>query len=241
MIRAILTDIEGTTTSIAFVHDILFPYARQHLSAFIQENQDDESVQQWLEVARAESGQPGLSVQDTITLLLQWIAEDRKSTPLKALQGMLWEKGYREGAYQGHLYPDVPDCLKHWQQLGIALYVFSSGSVKAQQLLFAHTAYGDLTPLFKGYFDTTTGPKQNQNSYQLIAKAINQAPTDVLFLSDISAELNAALAAGMQTCRLVREGAMEKNCGHPQVRSFADIGVNPDSLIQTFSDSSVLE
>jgi len=242
MIRAILTDIEGTTTSIAFVHDVLFPYSREHLPQFIRDNQDDFEVLKALDMAGAEAGQPNLTPEESINLLLQWIAEDRKTTPLKTLQGLLWRKGYQEGAYKGHLYPDAFENLQKWHQQGIALYVFSSGSVNAQKLLFSHTEYGDLTPLFKGYFDTSTGPKKKKNSYTLIAKAMSQKTEDILFLSDITAELDAAAAAGMQTCRLVREGSadIDPECLHPQVRSFADMGLNPHSEIQTFNDPSVL-
>ncbi len=242
MIRAILTDIEGTTTSIAFVHDVLFPYSHQHLPQFIRDHKDDFDVQKALDMAGAEAGRPNLSPEQSIDLLLQWIAEDRKVMPLKTLQGLLWKQGYQDAAYRGHIYPDAMEYLQKWQQQGIALYVFSSGSVQAQKLLFAHSDYGDMTPLFSGYFDTSTGPKKKKNAYSLIAKAINQPAENILFLSDISEELDAAASAGMQTCRLVREGdaQIEKNCVHPQVRSFADIGLNPDDIVQTFNDPNML-
>lgn len=242
MIRAILTDIEGTTTSIAFVHEVLFPYSREHLPQFIRDQQNEFEVRNALEMASAEAGRPNLSTEDTIELLLQWIAEDRKTAPLKTLQGLLWKQGYQNGAYKGHLYPDALQNLQAWAQQGLQLYVFSSGSVQAQKLLFSHTEYGDITPLFKGYFDTATGPKKKPSSYELIAKAMNQQPKDVLFLSDIIEELDAATLAEMQTCRLVREGdaTLEKNCPHPQVRSFADIHLNPEADLPTFYDLSVL-
>ncbi len=241
MINTILTDIEGTTTSIAFVHEVLFPYARKHLPEFIRSHQNNDEVKQWLGVTRADSGQPGLNLEETIALLLQWMAEDRKSTPLKALQGLLWKQGYDQADYQGHVYQDAAQALQAWQQQGLSLYVFSSGSVAAQKLLFSSTPYGDMTPLFKGYFDTGTGAKKKPDSYTRIAKAIGQDAEKILFLSDITEELDAAAMAGMLTCRLVRDGEMELGYAHPQVRSFADVRLNPDSVVQIFNDPSMLK
>ena len=150
MPRAILTDIEGTTSSIAFVAETLFPYARERLPAFVAAH-PDEAAPILAEVAAMEPGDP-------VATLTRWIDEDRKATPLKTLQGMIWADGYRERAFTGHIYPDAAAALRRWHEAGIALYVFSSGSVAAQKLLFGHSDAGDLTPLFSGYFDTTTGP-----------------------------------------------------------------------------------
>lgn len=204
MISAILTDIEGTTSSISFVKDVLFPYARKRLPAFVETHADDPDVQHWLHEAAKEAGLVSATHQEMIELLIQWIDADRKSTALKALQGMIWEAGYADGEYRAHVYPEVPARLREWQQLGKRLYVYSSGSVNAQKLLFAHTDAGDLTPSFSGYFDTEIGAKRDADSYRRIAVAIGVPAADILFLSDVSEELDAARAAGMQTTLLAR-------------------------------------
>ncbi|HEX7341677.1 MAG TPA: acireductone synthase [Rhodanobacteraceae bacterium] len=202
--RAIITDIEGTTSSIAFVKSVLFPYARKHLVAFIRSHDKDPQVRRWL-VATADAA--GLDVDDTTAItatLIDWIDNDRKATPLKALQGMIWADGYTSRAYRAHLYPDVSNRLREWHAQGIALYVYSSGSVAAQKLFFGYSEAGDLTPLISGWFDTETGPKREAASYAAIAKAIHEAPADCLFLSDIAAELDAATSAGMCAIQLCR-------------------------------------
>lgn len=204
MITAILTDIEGTTSSISFVKDVLFPYARKRLPAFVETHADDPAVQHWLHEAAKEAGLVSATHQEMIELLIRWIDADRKSTALKALQGMIWEAGYADGEYRAHVYPEVPARLREWQQLGKRLYVYSSGSVNAQKLLFAHTDAGDLTPFFSGYFDTEIGAKRDADSYRRIAVAIGVPAADILFLSDVSEELDAARAAGMQTTLLAR-------------------------------------
>lgn len=224
MIRAILTDIEGTTSSLSFVKDVLFPYSRERLPDFVRGHSDDPEVVRLL----GETGAMGGFEPDTeraIAQLLAWIAEDRKAPPLKALQGMTWEAGYREGAFFGHIYEDAVRKLREWQAAGVALYVFSSGSVHAQKLLFAHTVYGDLTPLFSGYFDTRTGPKQEAGSYREIARRIGLAPESLLFLSDIVAELDAAQAAGFATCLLARDSAAPATDDHPVAGDFDAIAV----------------
>jgi enolase-phosphatase E1 len=209
MPRAILTDIEGTTSSIAFVAETLFPYARERLPAYVAAH--PAAVAPILaEVTATEPGDP-------VATLTRWIDEDRKATPLKALQGMIWEDGYREGAFTGHIYPDAVAALRRWHAAGTRLYVFSSGSVPAQKLLFAHSDAGDLTPLFAGYFDTTTGPKREAASYQAIAAAIDLPPADILFLSDTPAEIAAARAAGMDALLIDRDG------GAGDIASFAEI------------------
>ena len=198
MPRAILTDIEGTTSSIAFVAETLFPYARARLPAFLAAH-PDAAAPILAEVAAAEPGDP-------VATLIRWIDEDRKAPPLKTLQGMIWADGYREGAFTGHVYADAAAALRRWNAAGIALYVFSSGSVAAQKLLFGHSDAGDLTPLFSGYFDTTTGPKREAASYAAIAGTIGFDPQDVLFLSDTPEEIAAARAAGMQALLIDRAG-----------------------------------
>ncbi|MFC5437703.1 acireductone synthase [Rhodanobacter umsongensis] len=220
-IRAIVTDIEGTTSSISFVRDVLFPYARKRLPAFIETHGEQPDVQHWLHETAREAGLVEASRQDFIELLLQWIDQDRKSTALKALQGMIWKDGYAASDYRAHIYPEVAARLRDWRADGLRLYVYSSGSVPAQQLFFRYSEAGDLTPLFAGYFDTETGPKREAESYRLIAEAIGEQPAHILFLSDIVEELDAAQAAGFHTGWLVREPqALPGSPRHPVYRDF---------------------
>jgi enolase-phosphatase E1 len=219
MIRAILTDIEGTTSSLSFVKDVLFPYARARLPTFVEQHAHDPAVARLLDDARdLIDGRP--SDAELVAHLLRWIDEDRKITPLKALQGLIWEDGYRRGDFQGHVYEDAERALRAWHARGLRLYVYSSGSVLAQKLLFAHTAFGDLSALFSGYFDTAIGGKRETASYQAIAAAIGLPPATILFLSDVREELDAARAAGMDTGWLVRAGPIDPNAPHRQAHSF---------------------
>jgi enolase-phosphatase E1 len=204
MIRAVLTDIEGTTSSINFVKEVLFPYARKRLPAFIETHADKPEVQHWLHEAAKEAGLVSASQQEIIRLLRRWIDEDRKATPLKALQGMIWDEGYRNGEFRAHVYADVAPKLQEWKKQGVDLYVYSSGSVTAQKLFFGHSDAGDLMPLFSGYFDTETGPKRDAGSYRQIVAAIGVPAADVLFLSDVTEELDAARDAGLRTTLLAR-------------------------------------
>lgn len=224
MTRAILTDIEGTTTALSFVKDVLFPYSRQHMPEFVIAHGDQPEVAALLEQAREIVGQP-LDREGIVAQLQHWIDEDRKITPLKTLQGMQWQEGYRRGQLQGHLYEDAQRSLRRWHDLGIRLYVYSSGSVQAQRLLFAHTQWGDLTPLFSGFFDTHVGPKREADSYRRIAQQIELPPGEILFLSDVEAELDAAAEAGMQTRWLVREDSGHLGARHRIARDFDDIEI----------------
>lgn len=225
MIRAILTDIEGTTSSLSFVKDTLFPYARARLGDFVRARREDPEVAQLLVETGALAGAE-LDLEGNIATLEAWSDADRKAPPLKALQGLIWEEGYRQGAFLGHIYEDAARKLKEWHAAGLALYVFSSGSVQAQKLLFGHTAYGDLTPWFSGYFDTRTGAKQSEAAYHAIAQAMGFPPSDILFLSDIVGELDAARAAGCATCWLVRPPAAPATSNvHPVARDFDEIAV----------------
>ena len=220
-IRAIVTDIEGTTSSISFVRDVLFPHARRQLPAFIETHGDTPEVQHWLHEAAREAGLVEADRQEIIELLLQWIDEDRKSTALKALQGMIWKDGYTAGDYRAHVYPEVAARLRDWRADGLRLYVYSSGSVPAQQLFFRYSEAGDLTPLFAGYFDTETGPKREAESYRRIAGEVGEQPAHILFLSDVVEELDAARAAGMQTGWLLRPPlAVPSAPTHPAYRDF---------------------
>ncbi|MEG3176150.1 acireductone synthase [Sphingomonas sp. RB3P16] len=196
--KAILTDIEGTTSSIAFVAEVLFPYARARLANYVAAH-PAETAPILAEVAASEPGDP-------VATLTRWIDEDRKATPLKALQGMIWADGYAAGAFTGHVYADAVAGLRRWHAAGVTLYVFSSGSVAAQKLLFGHSDAGDLTPLFSGYFDTRTGPKREAAAYAKIAAAIGVEADAVLFLSDTPEEVAAARAAGMDALLIDRAG-----------------------------------
>lgn len=219
MIRAILTDIEGTTTDIAFVHKVLFPYARARIGEYVRAHADDPFVREQLAAVSDEVGH-ALSLDEAVAQLIRWIDEDRKITPLKALQGRIWEAGYQTGDFQGHVYADAERRLREWHAAGIKLYVYSSGSVQAQKLIFGHTPYGDLTPLFSGYFDTRIGAKRESLSYRRIAEETGLPPPEILFLSDIAEELDAARAAGMNTAWLVRDGQPDSGSCHPQYRDF---------------------
>lgn len=204
MIRAILTDIEGTTSEIRFVKDVLFPYARRHLPDFVALHGGEPEVRRWLDAAAADAGLTLADDASIIATLQRWIDEDRKVTPLKALQGMIWQNGYIAGDYRAHVYPDVAVKLRHWKNNGLALYVYSSGSVAAQKLYFGYSEAGNLTPLFSGFFDTEIGGKREVESYRRIAAQIGLPPSEVLFLSDIVEELDAARGAGCATTWLCR-------------------------------------
>ncbi|GFM88931.1 enolase-phosphatase E1 [Pseudomonas cichorii] len=220
-IKVILTDIEGTTSAVSFVFDVLFPFAAKHLPDFVRQQSDTPSVAAQLQAVRQESNEPDADVERVIDILLDWIAQDRKATPLKALQGMVWEQGYNAGQLKGHVYPDAVEALKRWHQEGYKLYVYSSGSIQAQKLIFGCSEAGDLSGLFSGYFDTTSGPKREEQSYRTITASIGCPAEEILFLSDIVEELDAAQAAGMATCGLVRAGG--ELPGHESVASFAMI------------------
>lgn len=222
MIRAIVTDIEGTTSSLSFVKDVLFPYARQRMAEFVRAHHGEPAVAEQLNAVRAEVGKDG-DDQQVVEQLIRWIDEDRKVTALKALQGMIWEQGYRDGSLVGQIYEDAARNLAEWQKLGLKLYVFSSGSVQAQKLLFGHSEAGDLTAMFSGYFDTRVGAKRDPAAYEAIARDIGLPPDEVLFLSDIKTELDAARDAGMRTTWLVRDGALDPDADHPQARNFDEI------------------
>jgi enolase-phosphatase E1 len=217
--KAIVTDIEGTTSSIAFVHEVLFPYARARLAQFVADH--PEQVAPVLAAVREEAGQADLDIDGCVALLLEWHDADRKIGPLKTLQGMIWAEGYAAGALHGHIYDDAVAALRRWHEAGIALYVYSSGSVAAQRLLFGHTAQGDLTGLFSGHFDTAIGGKKEAASYRTIAEAIGLPANEVLFLSDVVDELAAAQSAGFEVILLAREDAVESP--FPTVASFDQI------------------
>lgn len=211
----ILTDIEGTTTAIAFVHRTLFPYAQAALDGFLRDHAADAAVQAILRDV------PG---EDKAAQLRAWMAGDVKATPLKALQGLIWREGYAAGALRGHLWPDVAPALRAWRAAGARLAVYSSGSEEAQRLLFRHSEAGDLESLFEGFFDTRIGAKRESASYARIADAWSAAPGGILFLSDVAEELDAAAAAGLRTCQLVRpEDGTRPSPRHAAARDFTEV------------------
>jgi len=219
-IAAVLTDIEGTTTAISFVHRVLFPYADQRLDAFLDAHGAEARVAAVLSEAAADAD----AGADVRAALHRWIAADRKFGPLKTLQGMIWDSGFRSGDLKAHLYPDVAPHLRAWHGAGLRLAVYSSGSVGAQKLLFGHTDEGDLTGLFSGFFDTAVGAKREAASYARIADALGIAPAGILFLSDVEAELDAAAASGLGTCQLVRaEDGTRPGARHRLAADFREV------------------
>lgn len=196
-VHAVLTDIEGTTTSLSFVKDVLFPYARAALPGYVAAHA--EELRPLLKaVAEQADGDP-------VATLLRWIDEDRKMPALKAIQGMIWADGYRGGAFTGHVFPDAVDALRRWHAQGVLLSVYSSGSVAAQKLLYGHSDAGDLTPLFSNWFDLEVGSKLDAASYRAIAHAISGDAEGILFLSDHPGEIAAAHGAGLATLQLDRD------------------------------------
>lgn len=219
MIKSIVTDIEGTTSALSFVTDTLFPFARRHLRDFIAAQGDEPQVQAQLKAVREAAGTDA----DVASVLERWMDEDRKAPPLKALQGMIWQQGYEDGELRGHVYDDAVKKLRDWHERGVALYVYSSGSVQAQKLLFKYSGHGDLTPLFSGYFDTRTGAKREPASYRRIAEETGDARTEILFLSDVAEELDAAQRAGFATRWLVRDAEPDPEARHVQIRTFGEV------------------
>ena len=228
MARTILTDIEGTTSSIAFVKQVLFPYARSEMPRFVRVRGHEPEVRRWLDEVATELG--GVCQDGMIAETLQgWIEQDLKHTALKALQGMLWADGYRNGDFTAPVYPDAVRRLQQWHQQDHLLAVYSSGSVPSQVLFFTHSDAGDLSPLFSAWFDTETGGKRESESYDRIARRLDVPPAEVLFLSDVVAELDAAREAGMGTVLLDRPQDYpqprtgEAAGGHLRVESFDEI------------------
>lgn len=237
--RAVLLDIEGTTTPIQFVHDVLFPFARERVLEFLTQHVGETDVAEDVAGLRAEHGgersrggslpqwddsSPATRVESAAAYARFLIDQDRKATVLKSLQGKIWEEGYRSGALKSPVYGDVPPAFRRWHEDGRRIAIFSSGSVLAQKLLFAHTTHGDLSPWIAGYFDTTTGPKREPASYATIAAALGLGPAQILFVSDIVAELDAAAAAGMQTRLCVRDGPLSA------------APTSPPTVLQTFDE-----
>ena len=186
------------------------------MASFISSHRNDQIIITQLDDIKKEAGKD-LDEQQLIHQLFTWMDEDRKITSLKILQGMIWEEGYKNSRFMGHIYADVPPTLERWRNSDVPIYVYSSGSIAAQKLLFGHTEYGDLTSFFTDYFDTTTGNKRESNSYLRIADSIGLKPEKVLFISDVTAELDAAKLTGMKTVLICRENtnnASDSSCVH---------------------------
>ena len=220
MIKAILTDIEGTITRISFVKEVLFPYAAKQLPTFVRANANKPDVAEQINAVKALIEKPNADIEEVISTLLTWIDEDKKITPLKQLQGLIWQTGYEHGDFKGHLYPDAFDFLQAQHNNDITLYVYSSGSVKAQQILFKYSDYGDIRSLFTDFFDTKVGAKQEQTAYNTIVELLPFKAAEILFLSDVAGELDAAQAAGLKTLHLIRDGQASTKA-HPYINDFS--------------------
>lgn len=212
MTQAILLDIEGTTTPIDFVHRTLFPFAKQHISQFVVENFDTltaEIAQLSLEHSTDSSYTLPLKSDDPDSAseyLKHLIDSDRKSTPLKSIQGKIWQAGYESGELRSVVFEDVPKAFERWTAQGKTIAIFSSGSVLAQKLIFRYSDHGDLSQYISAYFDTTTGPKREAESYRKIVAKLGSSPNEMLFVSDILEELEAAKEAGLGTVLSIRNG-----------------------------------
>lgn len=229
-VEAVVLDIEGTTGATGFVVDVMYPYARERFGDLLTRRAGEPEVARAVARIRGEIGEPDADAARVEKVLRAWVDEDRKATPLKALQGVLWAEGFARGDLVAHFYPDVVPRLRRWHADGVRLFVYSSGSVAAQRAWFGHSAEGDLRPLVSGWFDTeNAGPKQGADSYGVIAAAVGVPSGDrLLFLSDRLGELDAARAAGWRTAGVRRPGEPYYEAGvgdHPEVSSFDEVTV----------------
>ena len=225
-IRGVLLDIEGTTTPISFVHDVLFSYARTHLRDYLTKHLDDADVRADVQLLRDEAEVSlGGDIESIVAHVNLLIDLDRKSTGLKSLQGKIWHEGYASGTLRAQVYADVAPALARWRVAGLNVSIFSSGSVLAQQLLFAHTEAGDLTPFINHYFDTTIGKKGETESYRRIAETLSLPASEMLFVSDVVTELAAARDAGMTVVLSLRPGNQPQNSAdqYPTIESFDEL------------------
>lgn len=234
-VRGIVLDIEGTTTPIAFVHDVLFSYARTHVKDFLAKHAEADNVNKDIELLREEHAAdvgngnqppPLITAIESVMNYINWLIDlDRKSTGLKSLQGKIWHEGYSDGTLRSQVFPDVAPALERWRAAGLSISIFSSGSVLAQQLLFAHTDAGDLTSFISNYFDTSVGKKGEAESYRRIAKTIGIPVNEVLFISDVVSELSAAREAGMKTVLSIRPGnqPQESAAQYQTIESFDEL------------------
>lgn len=227
-ICAHLLDIEGTTTPISFVHEVLFPYARERMPGYLAAREGSQDLKADLAALRAEYDRekPTLDLPDWrekgASGYLDWLmAADRKSPALKSLQGKIWREGYERGHLEGQVFPDVVPALRRWRERGLRTYIYSSGSVLAQKLLFSNSSEGDLAGFLSGYFDTAVGAKLESSSYRSITAQIGLAPGEILFISDLTAELDAARAAGLSVMLSIRPGNAPVEEGrYESLRSF---------------------
>ncbi|MFJ9897126.1 acireductone synthase [Streptomyces sp. NPDC091280] len=228
-VDAVVLDIEGTTSATGFVVDVLYPYSRSRFAALLAERGDDPEVARAVAQVRELSGDPDADAVQVEKTLNSWLDEDRKATPLKTLQGIIWSEGFARGDLVSHFYDDVVPALRAWHTAGLRLYVYSSGSVAAQRAWFTATPEGDLLPLLSGLYDTeNAGPKQEPESYRRIAAATGVEPSRLLFLSDRPGELDAAVAAGWHAVGVRRPGEpyFEQGVGdHAQAGTFDEISV----------------
>lgn len=222
-VRALLLDIEGTTTPVEFVYQVLFPYARAHAAEYLARCQDRSECREAVSLLRREH--EAASPADVLGYVFDLMDRDEKSPGLKALQGLIWRDGYGSGELRGQVYPDVVPAFERWCARGLDIYIYSSGSVLAQQLLFGSTEAGDLTTFLRGYFDTAVGPKRSPDSYRVIAARMHVPPPNVLFISDVDQELDAARTSGMRTALCVRKSGDDSpgSASHAVIRSFVEV------------------
>lgn len=224
-LTAVLLDIEGTIAPLAFVHETLVPYARARLPVFLAEHWDAPDVVAARAQVAQDAGATPLERPALIAHLSDLMDRDVKATGLKALQGLIWERGYACGDLRSPLFADVAPTLQAWHARGLDVRIYSSGSVAAQRTFLKHTTAGDVTPFLRGYYDTTTGPKREAESYRRIAAAIDGDPAGIVFVSDVPAELDAAATAGLRTRLALRPGnAPAPPSQHPAVKTLAEVG-----------------
>jgi enolase-phosphatase E1 len=229
--QAALIDIEGTVGSIAFVRDVLFPYAKVRLDDYVAAHIEEPEVRAILDEAAREAHLDVHDLPGILRALHDWSDRDVKVTPLKAMQGLIWAEGFTSSGIRGHLYSDAVDALHRFHDASVSLYIYSSGSIAAQKLLFGHTVAGDLLHLFSGFFDTTIGSKRDTASYERIAEEIGVAPNEIVFFSDSEAELDAAQDAGIQTVQLARpEDETTPSTRHTSIESFSEMNLRAASL-----------
>ncbi len=226
--RVALIDIEGTVGSIAFVRDVLFPYAQERMDAYVNAHRDEPWMRAILDEAAREAGIDVHDLPAVLAALHTWARNDVKVTALKELQGHIWVEGFESSGIRGHLYDDAVAALHRFHDAGVALYIYSSGSIAAQKLLFAHTVAGDLLALFRGFYDTTIGGKRERASYDRILAQIGVPPGETVFFSDNAAELDAAHEAGIQTVQLARpQDGTVRSTAHAAIESFTGVEIAP--------------
>jgi len=220
--RCALLDIEGTVADVRFVYDVMFPFVRAQLEPFLSRYQSSPAVQQAIATLESDAGQP---IEDVVAHVHRLMDADSKTTGLKALQGLIWESGFHSGSLRAEIFPDVLPALRNWKRDGVDLKIYSSGSILAQKLFFGHTTQGDLNPLFSQHFDTTIGSKREASSYTRIAETIQIPPADILFLTDVVPEVDAATAAGLQviTCIRPNNAPLPEGYARPTIKSFDEI------------------